>query len=318
MVTLGCFICMIYRVYQVEKELRGPRGIVRRSPRVQRAEKYFQNTKVIIKQCFIYFVSYLITLSFPLGRSLTESEPLWFSNLAFLMMPLQGFYNFLIFLSHKVYNYKIAHQSNEEHTKTLFQIIHLLFVGEPEEIILFSRISIIRYDKGNRVLMDLELADEMDYEVVVHDGVSVEEERSSVNVISAINHDKSRGSRDNSHYDPNIHNSSDKDNNWDDNMLNGLSVQDLSGFSNQSLSSAIQSQKHQYEDNSILHSVKQEQVPPTSRRSNSSTSKSPVVDDIIEGDLSMSVTLSRVGAENDDGHIDNIDSGSSLSRWWRN
>merc|ERR1712113_772204 len=70
------------------------------------------------------------------------------------MVPLQGFFNFLIFVSHKIYNYRRVHGD-----VTRCSVMKLLFQGDAEEPILFSNMSIVEYNQDN-VVMNIVPGDE--------------------------------------------------------------------------------------------------------------------------------------------------------------
>eukprot|EP00551_Chaetoceros_affinis_P008627 CAMPEP_0203683338 /NCGR_PEP_ID=MMETSP0090-20130426/47471_1 /ASSEMBLY_ACC=CAM_ASM_001088 /TAXON_ID=426623 /ORGANISM="Chaetoceros affinis, Strain CCMP159" /LENGTH=305 /DNA_ID=CAMNT_0050552481 /DNA_START=1235 /DNA_END=2152 /DNA_ORIENTATION=+ len=123
-------------------------------------EQSHRNTKVVIIQAFAYLGSFVLTLSFPLMRSLTI--PLdaglftinLLARLSIIVMPLQGFFNALIFISHKIYNYRRVHEDVSR-----WEILWMLLRGSLDEPMLFSRISQIDIRAGER-FVDVELVNE--------------------------------------------------------------------------------------------------------------------------------------------------------------
>ncbi len=167
-VVLVSFILIIWRVYCTEKLLasvttvRFGQEILRRSQLIQ-VEASHRNTKIIIVQALAYIGSFLFSLLFPLlrsqigfykGRVMGIFSHKLLEQLALVFMPLQGFFNALIFISHKIYNYR---RVNEDVSR--FEVLKLLFRGSMDEPVLLSRISridILAGDEG----ADVEVADE--------------------------------------------------------------------------------------------------------------------------------------------------------------
>ena len=74
-------------------------------------------------------------------------EPQWVIYLSFVLIPLQGFFNAMIFISHKVYNYRRVHKDVSR-----CGVIKLLFQGNTQEFFLFSRISLVRMNDNKRIV----------------------------------------------------------------------------------------------------------------------------------------------------------------------
>jgi len=69
---------------------------------------------------------------------------------------LQGFFNLLIFVSHKIYNYRRVHQDVSR-----CEVLWLLFRGSPTEPVILSRISIVQWHKREEVeYVDIEVDDD--------------------------------------------------------------------------------------------------------------------------------------------------------------
>ena len=141
LIVFVCFASMIFRVWQVERQLFYGQSNLRHHPRrLAEAKKCHKNTKIIIIQSFAYFGSYLLTLGCCLVRYLYD-DALWVFRLQIVVLPLQGFFNALIFISMKVYNFRRAHEGH-----SICRTLKLLFQGEAEEAFIFSRISLICQD----------------------------------------------------------------------------------------------------------------------------------------------------------------------------
>ncbi len=170
-IVLVSFVLIIWRVYRTERLLatitttRHGREIIRTSQVTggeDRVEESHRNTKVVTLQALAYIGSFLFTLTFPFLRSFLNERTTTLhvlsrsqvTHLSIVFMPLQGFFNALIFISHKIYNYR---RVNEDVSR--LEVLKLLFRGSMDEPVLLSRISridILAGDEGAEV----EVADE--------------------------------------------------------------------------------------------------------------------------------------------------------------
>lgn len=109
-----------------------------------KVEEAHHNTKVVCVQAIAYVSSFFIVLSCPLLRTLVPMGDVKsaLTRLQAILVPSQGFWNLVIFVSHKIYNY---HRSIP--AISTCEIIGRLF-HNAEEPVLFSRISLIQYDKN--------------------------------------------------------------------------------------------------------------------------------------------------------------------------
>ena len=119
-------------------------GELRSNQAQQNAIRSMRNTRVVVIQAIAYFISFLITLSTPILRSLpvfkefkSENE-LIIVRLQIVLMPLQGLFNALIFIYHKIYNYRRIHPDVSR-----CHVLKLVFSGKADDEVLFSRISMI-------------------------------------------------------------------------------------------------------------------------------------------------------------------------------
>ncbi len=111
-------------------------------------EKNHRHTKVILIQSVAYILACLMVQIFPtLNFNLSKKEEFYTNNtyaiILMIFFPLQGFYNFLIFISHKIYTLKVA----DENVKISEAFRKVLTCAE-EPIFIISRISAV--STGNR------------------------------------------------------------------------------------------------------------------------------------------------------------------------
>ena len=132
-------ILIMRKVFKLELEIalrRDEHG--ERNSSLMKAFQSLQNTKVIGKQALAYYISFMVTAGLLLIRALIGNESQAINYLCFILVPLQGFFNLLIFVSHKVYNYRRVYSYISR-----LGVIKILLRGGAEEPILFSRISLL-------------------------------------------------------------------------------------------------------------------------------------------------------------------------------
>jgi len=103
-----------------------------------------QTIKVVTKQALAYVITFLLCLTFPLIRNISDDEDLsiFAAYMQLGLLPLQGFFNFLIFVSHKVYNYKRVYGED-----SYCAILRKYFCeSDMVEPILFSSLSVVHND----------------------------------------------------------------------------------------------------------------------------------------------------------------------------
>ena len=159
-----CFILIIWRVFSTEKILstltpvgRNGRIIVRRSQmrHQSQVQSSHENTKVVLVQAAAYMSSFLLTLLFPFLRSVLPQASLLIIRLQIVITPLQGFFNAIIFISHKIYNYRRVHIE----VSICDVLLKLLLERSMNEPVLLSRISRIEINAGSGSV-NIEIADE--------------------------------------------------------------------------------------------------------------------------------------------------------------
>lgn len=118
------------------------------------------HVKIIIKQALGYLFALIITLVFPALRlnvvvkDFMEISIVW-DKLSAVFVPCQGFFNFIIFVSHKVYNYRRVNPD-----VPVSRVLRNMFCTRFQEPMFISRITIIErdvidaenngHDQGNR------------------------------------------------------------------------------------------------------------------------------------------------------------------------
>jgi hypothetical protein len=138
------------------------------------AIKSMQNTRVIVIQALAYFLSFLIALSMPTLKSLPGSlvgnmknaeNELIILRLQIVLLPLQGLFNALIFIYHKIYNYRRIHPDVSR-----FHVLMLVFYGKADDHVLFSRISIVSINGDNSI--DINVHNERNEDILLFMDVS--------------------------------------------------------------------------------------------------------------------------------------------------
>jgi len=124
-------------------------------------------TKVIFRQSLLYVCAYLLVNIFPVislfGSSL-RLQP-WFQVTQLSLRPLQGFFNLIIFLNHKVYNAR-RRSSN----LSIYDALRKVFAskGEPEHII--STLMLVRnYQEINEEFLSIQVVDLIDGKILDFD-----------------------------------------------------------------------------------------------------------------------------------------------------
>jgi hypothetical protein len=114
---------------------------------VQKILDRHANTKAVLIQASSYILAFTLSLLPPLlmligvdGRfSLPVTTEL--EKISLILLPLQGFFNACIFISHKVYNFKRVHAH-----ASICHVLSLLLTTSLHDPVFISRISIIKQD----------------------------------------------------------------------------------------------------------------------------------------------------------------------------
>jgi hypothetical protein len=142
-----------------------------------------RNTKVVVLQASSYIASFLLGVIPPLSVGYMDTSRKdqieianLFEKITLVFLPLQGFFNFVIFVSSKVYNYhRICHDMS------ICQIIALLFCTSAHDPCFISRISVVMKSENDgenvvedgearqhHVYYDVEMKDESNDEELNH------------------------------------------------------------------------------------------------------------------------------------------------------
>ena len=166
-VIVICSILIIRRVFTVEKALTRPR-VFAHSPMMTLGwdviNGSLQNTKVVLVNSFAFLLAFLLTFGTTVIRHTLDKESQFLACLSFVLVPSQGFFNFLIFISHKVYSYRRVHRDI-----SWLDVVKKLLKGCGQEPVLFSRISIVRIFDERRGI-NVEVSDERDNTELFHIG----------------------------------------------------------------------------------------------------------------------------------------------------
>jgi hypothetical protein len=142
-----------------------------------------RNTKAVVVQASLYITAFLLGAIPPLSVGFIDTirtgqieTANLLEKITLVFLPLQGFFNFIIFISFKVYNYRRV-----RHDVSICQVVVLLFCASTHEPCFISRISVVNneYDSTNavededevrrqheQVHYDVEITDEMNNEQV--------------------------------------------------------------------------------------------------------------------------------------------------------
>ena len=140
-VSLGC---VVWRVVDTDREMAAVANFYHARncdhenfPTIARQQR---NTRAVLWQALAYVGTLLVTQIIPLGVLLSNRK---ISSVPALLVPLQGFFNFLIFLWHKVYTYR-----STDPTLTHWNVIRRYFSlsSAVEERIFVSGIAILQLD----------------------------------------------------------------------------------------------------------------------------------------------------------------------------
>jgi hypothetical protein len=151
------FICLLLTVWKVISTERLLRDLtvnmyrMNHGSNLARVLRRHRFTKSVALQALAYIIAFLASLLLPLLRAMNvvsgedESDIQW-ENIAridraiLVLLPLQGFYNLIIFVSHKIINYRRTNSS-----VSICGVLRLLFLQSgTHEPVYISRISIVR------------------------------------------------------------------------------------------------------------------------------------------------------------------------------
>eukprot|EP00554_Chaetoceros_debilis_P005965 CAMPEP_0194079072 /NCGR_PEP_ID=MMETSP0149-20130528/5304_1 /TAXON_ID=122233 /ORGANISM="Chaetoceros debilis, Strain MM31A-1" /LENGTH=528 /DNA_ID=CAMNT_0038760441 /DNA_START=77 /DNA_END=1663 /DNA_ORIENTATION=+ len=118
--------------------------------------------KVVVMQAIAYLIAFALTIIWTvfLSKGSNDEEEIvvvkmWAFKTSLFLFPLHGFFNLVIFLCHKVYNYRRMN-ANE----SICNVLKLLFSTPLQEPCFITRISVVeKYEVANAFLVSNEMGD---------------------------------------------------------------------------------------------------------------------------------------------------------------
>jgi hypothetical protein len=163
--TMISFSCVIGRFMHTAAMLRKLSHKTPNSPAASVLVEVSANTKVVLIQALAYISALLITLSTPIARAIVYNEPVWLPRLQLFLLPLQGLFNAIIFISHKIYNYRRIHPKTSR-----YEVFCKLFAGDVNDHILLSQMSVL--ETHNNREEEIEVENDEDYDSHLWSGLS--------------------------------------------------------------------------------------------------------------------------------------------------
>eukprot|EP01083_Nonionella_stella_P108047 313742_1 len=97
-------------------------------------------------QAVAYNVTFLLSATFPLVRQIIKGQNVVLERLFLTFLPLQGILTFMVFITHKVHNYRLVHIVGR------CEAIRLLFSGIADEPDHMTRIGMLRFNREHKIL----------------------------------------------------------------------------------------------------------------------------------------------------------------------
>ena len=134
-----------------------------RCPEIQQLNIRQQQSKVIVIQALAYVIGFILTLLFPFMIVRATKFQHGLAMLRAVFLPIQGFFNMLIFISHKIYNYTYRRRHPEVGR---WQVLKLLFQTSVEKPVFISRLFIVQNDaeeahRQEKTMYEVSFDDEM-------------------------------------------------------------------------------------------------------------------------------------------------------------
>jgi len=136
---------------------------------IERIRKSHETTKAVLRQALVYVLAFVVTLISPIIQSIHTSLNLrensyWPNYLELVFTPLQGFFNFGIFLYYKVDNYRRRNPDI-----SISEVLRLLFKGSLLEPVMITRMWLLQFDEEDKKVLQLRIIDENEEEYFGHD-----------------------------------------------------------------------------------------------------------------------------------------------------
>jgi len=104
-----------------------------------RLERLDYDTRAILLQSLAYIAAFMVGVAWPLMNGLGKMQYNTTTfKLGLIFLSIQGFFNLIVFLSHKIHNYRRIHRET-----TRWQVFKLLFFEPVQEPCFVSRISMV-------------------------------------------------------------------------------------------------------------------------------------------------------------------------------
>ena len=165
-VIVVCLLLIVWKVISIDRQLafyeKTLHRLYRRSAEVALSivEIRQQSTKAVLLQSCAYGMVFVVSLLFPILSKLSVSanrRAVW-EVLSTIFDPLHGFFNFLIFIGHKVYNYRKVNTD-----KSICQALNKLFCTSEAEPMFISRIAMVKDDHNVQIYLEDELGEHVEY-----------------------------------------------------------------------------------------------------------------------------------------------------------
>jgi hypothetical protein len=154
-VVVSCFALIIWRILLTQRILQNATTtssndsdnfLQRRGQLLNAVKEVNHVSKVIFVQAIAYIGASLITLTTPLLHTLIgDREGYWVIKLQVILMPLQGLFNLMIYIGHRIYNYRRVHPDVSK-----CEVFCKLFTGNANDDTLFTRISLLEIDSDEQ------------------------------------------------------------------------------------------------------------------------------------------------------------------------
>lgn len=163
-------VLVVWKVVQTDHVMKQISKLYRDrgNPEMENVLQRHRNTKAVVIQASCYIAAYLLVVTPPILLSFGAIDSSGkrgpkdiliadtFEKLILVFVPLQGFMNFIIFISHKVYNHRRVHRD-----VSICRVLGLLFCTSSHEPFFISRISMVKENNENQQLgIESELGEE--------------------------------------------------------------------------------------------------------------------------------------------------------------
>ena len=145
---IAIFLSLVFtRVVWMNLKLKWNSSGLRRDPNYRDIVQNAHNTKVIFIQAFSYIIAFFSSAGVNIIHGVTGSmDPKFRRDMNVVFTPLQGFFNFIIFIGHKVYCFKQLHND-----ATIREILTDIFLTRFSDTLYVSGVSTVELDGIERI-----------------------------------------------------------------------------------------------------------------------------------------------------------------------